>query len=150
MQSNGYPPLQSAWKIIPHFNCTAVDATVKFYTECLYFDLGGVDPDDVPQREARMCSVAVGRKSDANLYLFKMDAPFEPSAAMIALGTTQLDQYYERLVAEGKVEISMPIEDQPWGYRQFEIKDIDGNRIQFFRFLEGGNPGTDGGGDASL
>lgn len=97
-----------------------------------------------------MCSVAVGAKAAANMYLFKTPVPFEPSAAMIAMGTEQLDKYYKLLVDEAKVEISMPIEDQPWGYRQFEIKDIDGNRIQFFKFLEGGNPGTDDGGDASL
>lgn len=150
MQSNECPPLLSAWKIIPHFPCTAIDATINFYIECLHFNLGGTDRDDDLHHEARMCSVAVGRKADANLYLFKKNPPFEPSAAMVALGTKQLDQYYELLVAEEKVEISMPIEDQPWGYRQFEVKDIDGNRVQFFKFLEGGNPGTDDGGDASL
>lgn len=97
-----------------------------------------------------MCSVAIGKKSDANIYLFKTTAGFTPSAAMIAMGTKQLDEYYQLLLDEGKVEISMRIEDQPWGYRQFEIKDCDGNRLQFFKFLEGGNPGTEEGGDASL
>lgn len=97
-----------------------------------------------------MCSVAAGHKAAANIYLFKTSIPFQPSAAMIAMGTSQLDEYYELLKVERKVEISMPIEDQPWGYRQFEVKDVDGNRIQFFKFLEGGNPGTEDGGDASL
>lgn len=142
--------LRSAWKIIPHFPCTSVVATVKFYTENLHFDLGGVHPDDCPIEEATMCSVAIGLKAAANMYLFKKAPPFEPSATMIAMGTHQLDKYYQILVEEGKVEISMPIEDQLWGYRQFEIKDIDGNRIQFFKFIEGGNPGTEDGGDASL
>ncbi|EPS41345.1 hypothetical protein H072_4769 [Dactylellina haptotyla CBS 200.50] len=142
--------LLSSWKIIPHFPCTSVAATVKFYTESLHFTLGGVHPDDCPQEEAEMCSVAVGKKADANIYLFRKPGPFEPSAAMIAMGTNQLDKYYQLLLDEGKVEISVPIKDQPWGYRQFEIKDVDGNRIQFFKFLEGGNPGTPDGGDASL
>ena len=63
--------------------------------------------------EATMCSVAVGLKAAANIYLFKKSTPFEPSATMIAMGTHQLDKYYKLLVDEAQVEISMAIEDQP-------------------------------------
>lgn len=94
-----------------------------------------------------MCSVAVGVPAiRGNIYFFKTDPEeqtFHPSRAMIALGTEAVDQYYETLKREGEVEIVDEIADKPWGYRQFTIKDPDGNQIQFFRFLEGGNPGPE-------
>ena len=62
---------------------------------------------------------------------------------MIALGTTQLDEFYNLLRARKRVEISEPIADMEWGYRQFTIKDNDGNALTFFKFLEGGNPGDE-------
>lgn len=134
--------LDTAWGIIPHFTCSSVRQTVKFYTEDLHFKLGGVDPEDA--EEPNMCSVyvGVGMKS-GNMYLFKVGKgePLRQSTAMIALGTDAVDQYHDLLKQEGRVNIVDPIADRPWGYRQFTIQDIDGNKIQFFRFLEGGNPG---------
>ena len=47
-----------------------------------------------------------------------------------------LEEYYNLLKREGKVQFIEDIEDKEWGYRQFEIADEDGNRLQFFRFLE--------------
>lgn len=58
---------------------------------------------------------------------------------MIALGETELDDYYQLLKKEGEVEIVEEIADMEWGYRQFAVKDGDGNRLVFFKFLEGGN-----------
>ena len=51
---------------------------------------------------------------------------------MIALGTTELDEYYNILVEEGKVKITEPIEDKQWGYRQVTLEEPDGNEITFF------------------
>jgi uncharacterized glyoxalase superfamily protein PhnB len=134
--------LDTAWGIIPHFPCHSVRATAKFYTEDLHFELGGINPEEA--EEPDMCSVAIGKPAiRGNIYLFKTQKgeTLHPAAAMIALGTEAVDQYHDLLQAEGKVQIIEPIEDKPWGYRQFAIQDLDGNKIQFFRFLEGGNPG---------
>jgi uncharacterized glyoxalase superfamily protein PhnB len=135
---------QSAWKIIPQFQSRSITATVRFYTEELGFFLGGIYPDDVDASEATFCSVAMGRKADANIYFFlSKPEDFHPRAVHIALGTIQLDQYYQQLKSGGKVEMMADIEDTAWGYRQFTVKDNDGNRLTFFKFLEGGNPGTE-------
>lgn len=134
--------LDTAWGVIPHFTCTSVRETVKFYTEDLHFKLGGVDPEDAT--EPNMCSVAIGIGAmKGNIYLFRVGdgEPLRPATAMIALGTEAVDQYHDLLKKEGRVTIVEPIADQPWGYRQFAIQDNNGNKIQFFRFLEGGNPG---------
>ncbi|KAK5044639.1 hypothetical protein LTR84_010653 [Exophiala bonariae] len=134
--------LNTAWGVIPHFSSSSVARSVKFYTEDLHFNLGGIDPEDAA--EPNMCSVAIGIGAmKGNIYLFQNNTgeSLSPSTAMIALGTEAVDQYYDLLQAEGRVKIVDPIKDQPWGYRQFTIEDPDGNKIQFFRFLEGGNPG---------
>lgn len=134
--------LDTAWGVIPHFPSSSVRRTVKFYTEDLHFKLGGINPEDADEPE--MCSVYIGIGAmKGNIYLFQTqaDETLRPSTAMIALGTEAVDQYHDLLKKEGRVKIVDPIKDQPWGYRQFAIEDPDGNKLQFFRFLEGGNPG---------
>ncbi|KAK2747034.1 hypothetical protein FQN55_005303 [Onygenales sp. PD_40] len=64
---------------------------------------------------------------------------------MIALGTRELDEYYNMLMEKGAVKGMQPIGDMEWGYRQFMLEDNHGNTLSFFRFSEGGNAGdTDG------
>jgi uncharacterized glyoxalase superfamily protein PhnB len=133
--------VRSAWKIIPQFQSRSIKATVKFYAEELNFEIGGLDPDDT---SPTFCSLFIGKKAEANIYLYECPAEdFHPSKAMIALGTKELDECHERLQTRANVEIVEPIKDQPWGYRQFTIKDCDGNQLTFFKFLEGGNPGVE-------
>ncbi|EGO29398.1 hypothetical protein SERLADRAFT_457080 [Serpula lacrymans var. lacrymans S7.9] len=110
--------LSSAWKIIPKFQSLSISATIDFYVKTLGFIIGGLHPsDDVS--EATFCSIFIGKKAEANIYFSKCESDqFHPREAMIALGTKQLDEFYEEL--KGKdVEIVEPIEDQEWGYRHF-------------------------------
>jgi len=61
----------------------------------------------------------------------------------IALGTEELDLFHDAIVERGRVKIVGGVGEKPWGYRQFTVEDPDGNHLTFFRFLEGGNPGTE-------
>ncbi|OAL73823.1 glyoxalase [Trichophyton violaceum] len=141
----------SAWKIIPQFCSTSISRTIVFYTKSLYFTLGGTHPDNDANTAPTFCSVLIGKKADANIYSFQTKLPFSGpneandrgagednreifhlSSTMIALGTTELDEYYNILVEEGKVKITEPIEDKQWGYRQFTLEEPDGNEITFF------------------
>lgn len=134
--------LNTAWGLISHFPTRSVRRTVKFYTEDLHFELGGINPEDTDEPD--MCSVYIGIGAmKGNIYLFqtKDGETCHPATAMIALGTEAVDEYHDLLKKEGRVNIVDAIKDQPWGYRQFTIEDPDGNKLQFFRFLEGGNPG---------
>ncbi|KAF4829906.1 hypothetical protein CGCSCA4_v014416 [Colletotrichum siamense] len=136
----------SAWKIIPALDSRDIAATVKFYTRELGFTLGGMQSDSEgdPDGRPNFCSVYAGDKAAANLYFFRCEpTKFVPGRALIALGTVGLDAFHEFVIARGTAEVVEPIRDTPWGYRQFAIKDLDGNRLIFFKFLEGGNPGTD-------
>jgi len=135
--------VRSAWKIIPQFPSRSIKLTIKFYTEELKFELGGFHPDDGTS-EPTFCSVFIGKKAEANIYFDKCAVDdFHPAKAMIALGTTQLDELYTCLQSRKTVNIVELIQDEPWGFRQFTIEDNDGNRLTFFKFLEGGNPGEE-------
>lgn len=134
---------RSAWKIIPQFQSRDIEGSVKFYTEALEFELGGVKPEDGSSKPY-FASVAAGHKSEANIYLHECKPEdFHPSRCMIALGTSDLDEYYQLMQSRVGVKIIEEIEDKDWGYRQFSLEDGDGNILTFFKFLEGGNPGID-------
>ncbi|KAF9878453.1 glyoxalase family protein [Colletotrichum karsti] len=138
--------VESAWKIIPALRSRDITATVKFYTEDLGFSLGGTQSDNEDDPDARpyFCSIYTGDKAAANMYFFRCEpTEFVPGRAHIALGTAGLDDFHEFVIARGVAKVTEPIRDMPWGYRQFTIEDVDGNHLTFFKFLEGGNPGTD-------
>ncbi|KAH6630669.1 Glyoxalase/Bleomycin resistance protein/Dihydroxybiphenyl dioxygenase [Chaetomium sp. MPI-SDFR-AT-0129] len=133
-------PIQSAWKIIPHFHSSNIQSTVHFYTNVLGFTIGGIHTDD-QSGQATFCSLFAGDKAAANIYF---SSSVNPSSAWVALGTEELDEFYRVLKEGGVAEIVEELGDKEWGYRQFGIRDGDGNRLTFFKFLEGGNPGVEG------
>jgi hypothetical protein len=122
---------KTAHKIIPHLNCKDVEKTAAFYMNCLHFELGGLHLD-VP-----MVSVFMGAKAEANLYIFGENKEYvNVGTVMVGLGKIALEQYYQILVEEKNVEIVDDIADRAWGFRQFNVKDLDGNIIQFWAFLD--------------
>jgi uncharacterized glyoxalase superfamily protein PhnB len=134
---------ESVWKIIPQFQSRDIPRTIEFYTKDLGFTLGGTY--NIKDGQPRFCSVYAGHKAAANIYYFDFmgEREFQTSSAMIALGKQEVDLLYEDLILKGKVQMLEDIGDTMWGYRQFTIGDPDGNRITFFRFLEGENPKID-------
>jgi hypothetical protein len=142
----------SAWKIIPQFKSASIEKTIDFYTNKLHFEVGGVT-SNADGHEAHFCSLYMGANAEANIYFAKSsDSNGEAQGlgvAMIAMGTSQLDEYYSLLQGEADITIVEPIEDKALGYRQFSVRDPDRNRLVFFRFLEGGNPGGPGNLDLS-
>ncbi|EGX46417.1 hypothetical protein TWF173_003817 [Orbilia oligospora] len=131
--------VDSAWKIIPFFQSRDIHATVLLYTQELGFTLGSEEP--------HFASLFAGPKAASNIYfsLCREESEFRASSAMLALGTEQHEALYAGLLArrnqskDETFEIVEEIRDQEWGFRQFSIKDRDGNRLTFFRFLEGSN-----------
>ncbi|KAG9022698.1 hypothetical protein FRB95_014293 [Tulasnella sp. JGI-2019a] len=100
----------SVWKIVPHFPSTSISQSILFYTTALHFALGGSTPT--------FCSVFIGKQAAANIYLYfhEFSAPtssppdptgnvLHPGAVHIAMGTAELEQYYELLKKEGTVSI---------------------------------------------
>lgn len=125
------------------FESRSIPQTVEFYTKTLGFELASVKPEH-GESEQFFCSVFTGKKAEANFYFSKVSAEsFKPSHAYVALGTSQLDGFHVYLNNTPGIEFDEEIKDTSWGFRQFTIKDIDGNLLTFFEFLEGGNPGEE-------
>ncbi|OBT86734.1 hypothetical protein VE02_06256 [Pseudogymnoascus sp. 03VT05] len=154
-------PTASAWKIIPHFPSRSIPATIAFYTSILGFSLGGTYVhDDHPLAgagEPTFASLFAGDKAAANIYFFlTVDGQdrgrvMGEGRVMIALKEGEVDVLYEKLkrLEEERVKgsgekgggdwgIVDEIGDRPWGYRDFSVKDGDGNTLSFFCFLEDG------------
>jgi uncharacterized glyoxalase superfamily protein PhnB len=128
---------QTAWKLIPHFPSSSIASTIRYYGEALHFKCG--EPQYTrKENEPTFCSVAMGVNAAANIYFFRLaeKSVLGPGKAMIGMTTEGLEEYYELLKREGRAKFVEDIEDKEWGYRQFEVTDEDGNRLQFFRFLE--------------
>lgn len=54
--------------------------------------------------------------------------PFEPAVHWVF--AEDLEGTYNELVSWGAT-ISEPLEQKPWGLRQFTVEDLDGNRFYF-------------------
>ena len=134
----GSEATQSARKLIPHWPSKSILDTISFYRDVLHFKVGAPQYLREGFAEPTFLSVCMGQHCAANIYFFRRpdgEEPLPPGKAMIAMSTEGLEEYYGMLRKEGKVKFVDDIEDKPWGYRQFEIADEDGNAIQFFRFL---------------
>jgi hypothetical protein len=94
-------------------------------------------------------SLFIGSKADANIY-FLRNQP-EPGIAMIGMSLEGLENYHLRLRGEGLLDdVDMKerrsgmsgMEDELWGYRQFDVRDRDSNLVTFFAFLNEGEDET--------
>jgi uncharacterized glyoxalase superfamily protein PhnB len=140
--------MKSAWKVIPGLPSKDIAATTAFYADILHFTVAQIKTN--PGSPAPdFCSIYAGPKAAVNIY-FTLEKDAQPGWVVIAMGTTQLEELYETIVAEGKAEVTEAIGDTEWGWRKFTVADLDGNKLTFFKFLEGGNPGGDEGEDLSL
>jgi hypothetical protein len=130
---------QSVRKLIPHWPSSSIPNTIRYYRDVLHFKVG--DPqhlrDGYP--EPTFVSVCMGVHCAANIYFFRRpegEDPLPLGRGMIGMSTKGLKMYYAILKKEGNVHFVEDLENKAWGYGQFEIKDEDGNILQFFHFLE--------------
>lgn len=57
----------------------------------------------------------------------------EESDTMIRIGVRGIDALHERCQREGIVHPNAPLEEKPWGSREFSVVDRDGNLVTFFQ-----------------
>jgi catechol 2,3-dioxygenase-like lactoylglutathione lyase family enzyme len=56
----------------------------------------------------------------------------ENSMTSLRAGVRGIDGLYEHCQDEGIVHPNAPLEEQPWGFREFAVVDRDGNLLTFF------------------
>lgn len=58
------------------------------------------------------------------------------SMTMIRVGVRGIDELYDHCGREGIVHPNAPLEEKPWGFREFSVTDHDGNLVTFFQAPE--------------
>ena len=101
----------------PELPVADVERAQQYYRDVLGFDIVWI----VPGKE--IGSVSRGKVA---IYFRKRASPFEPAIHWVS--APDVDRTYQELQASG-FNILEPIEDKPWGLRQFTIADLDGNRF---------------------
>jgi uncharacterized glyoxalase superfamily protein PhnB len=104
---------------VPELPVADVERAQEHYRDALGFEIGWL----YPGKEIG----AVSRDGSA-IFFRKRDLPFEPAVHWIF--STDIDESYRELQSTG-ANIVDPLEEKPWGIRQFTVKDLDGNIFYF-------------------
>ncbi len=68
----------------------------------------------------------------------------QDSVTAIRVGVRGIDELYEHCCAEEIVHPNAPLMEQPWGFREFAVTDLDGNLVTFFEPPDGYEPKPQG------
>jgi uncharacterized glyoxalase superfamily protein PhnB len=100
---------------VPELPVADVERAQKHYRDSLGFEIRWLYPGK-----------EIGAVSRGNVAIFfrKRTPPFEP--AIHWMFAAEIDAIYEELMSSG-AQIVDPLEEKPWGLRQFTVKDVDGN-----------------------
>jgi len=97
---------------IPVLDSLDSDKSVQFFKECLGFGrLGWKDQND-----------AIVARDQVVIHFCKCDDRIDVEG---------IDALYEEMSSLGVVHPNGPLRDQPWGMREFAIRDLHGNVIKF-------------------
>lgn len=104
---------------VPELPVADVERAQRHYRDALGFEIGWLD-------EGREIG-AVSRGKVA-IFFRKRIPPFEPAVHWVF--AEDVDATYDELKSSG-AKIVEPLEEKPWGMRQFTVEDLDGNRFHF-------------------
>jgi predicted enzyme related to lactoylglutathione lyase len=104
---------------VPELPVTDVERAQQHYRDALGFEIGWLYPGK-----------EIGAVSRGNVAIFfrKTTPPFEGAVHWVF--ADDIDATYNELTSLG-ANIVEPLEEKPWGLRQFTVEDIDGNRFYF-------------------
>jgi uncharacterized glyoxalase superfamily protein PhnB len=104
---------------VPELPVEDVERAQRYYRDVLGFEIGWLEPGK------EMGAVSRG---NAVIFFRRTTPPFAPAVHWVF--AEDLDASYEELNAAG-AKIVEPLEQKPWGMRQFRVEDPDGNRFYF-------------------
>jgi uncharacterized glyoxalase superfamily protein PhnB len=102
---------------VPELPVVDVERAQQHYRDVLGFQLNWLYPDK---------TIAGISRGDVAIFLRQRTAPFEP--AIHWMFAPDIDATYNELKSSG-ANIVEPLEQKPWGLRQFTLEDLDGNRF---------------------
>jgi catechol 2,3-dioxygenase-like lactoylglutathione lyase family enzyme len=110
---------------IPVLASLNIDKTVTFYKEKLGFNkIGWKDKN-----------YAVIGRDKVEIHFWKCNNKIHPENTSCYIQVEDVDELYEEMKIAGVVHPNGPLQNQPWGMREFAILDEDGNMIKFGQFL---------------
>jgi predicted enzyme related to lactoylglutathione lyase len=104
---------------VPELPVTDVGRSQQHYRDVLGFAVAWLEPGK---------DIGAVSRGKVAIFLRKKTPPFE--AAVHWVFAEDIDATYQELQASG-ANIVQPLEEMPWGLRQFTVEDLDGNRFYF-------------------
>jgi uncharacterized glyoxalase superfamily protein PhnB len=111
--------MSSIGQPVPELPVVDVECAQQHYRDALGVEIGWLYPGK-----------EIGAVSRGNVTIFfrKRKPPFEPAVHWVF--AEDIDASYQELKSLG-ANIVDPLEQKPWGLRQFTVKDLDGNLFYF-------------------
>ena len=112
-------PLSTIHQPVPELPVEDVERAQQYYRDVLGFEIGWLYPDK---------SIGAVSRGDVAIFFRRTKPPFAPAVHWVF--AEDLDASYDELNSSG-ARIVEPLEQKPWGLRQFTVEDLDGNRFYF-------------------
>jgi catechol 2,3-dioxygenase-like lactoylglutathione lyase family enzyme len=108
-------------------------ASTSWYRDQLGFDVFLAEED-----------YGIVGKGEAWIHLYGPSgiAP-EDSVTTLRVGVRGIDALHAECEARGIVHPNAMLHDEPWGFAEFSVVDLDGNLVTFFEPPEGHDPGSE-------
>jgi uncharacterized glyoxalase superfamily protein PhnB len=104
---------------VPELPVLDVERAQQYYHDVLGFEVAWLAPDK---------NIGAVSRGEVAIFFRKRLPPFEPAVHWVF--ADDLDATYHELELSG-ANIVEPLEEKPWGMRQFTLEDVDGNRFYF-------------------
>jgi uncharacterized glyoxalase superfamily protein PhnB len=106
-------------RIAPELPAADLEDAIHYYERKLGFEVAMRMPDS---------KYAIVERDGVAIHLFAEDA--HHSTVGIHIFTAGLDQLFAEVNERG-AKITQPIENKPWGNREFRVRDAFGNELKF-------------------
>ena len=103
----------------PELPVADVERAQQHYRDALGFEIGWLYPGG---------DIGAVSRDDVPIFFRRKEGHFEPAVHWVF--AADIDTTYDELRLSG-ARIVEPLEEKPWGMRQFTVEDIDGNRFYF-------------------
>lgn len=112
----------------PELPVEDVERAQQHYRDALGFEISWLESGG---------NIGAVSRDDISIFFRRRERPFEPAVHWIF--AAEIDATYEEMRSLG-ARIVEPLDQKPWGLRQFTVEDLDGNRFYFHCDGAAGNP----------
>ncbi len=116
--------MQSASPLLPAKN---VRAAMEWYRDVLGFADAWIYEDE---------GYAIVKRDDAEIHLFEMAINPRKSDFMVYLRVNDIEGLYDEFRALDLIHPNAPLQDRPWGQREFAVLDPNGALLTFGQGLD--------------